>query len=222
MEHCYSIWQSRKAHKSPCEPSYHHLTQYFKNVYMHLLPYLQCHSSLSLFLMGMLQGAKQDKPKWESILLQPVLKAYQTWHSWIITMHIPIGNINKQLCMFHPKKTLAHELLMKLQYQPFTCNFILNALLGEVTNINSSYQLYKPPIWTALQLLWTEPFLNKLLPADSPQPKRSLLPFLEDTLQWLTGTATTKDMTQIKQQINLMKKRTYKTIGNFRTHYFYP
>ena len=31
---------------------------------------------------------------------------------------------------------------------------------------------------------------------------RSLLPFLEDTLSWLTGTATTKDVISIKTRIN--------------------
>ena len=31
---------------------------------------------------------------------------------------------------------------------------------------------------------------------------RSLLPFLGDTLSWLTGTATTKDVSSIKTRIN--------------------
>ena len=61
-------------------------------------------------------------------------------------------------------------------------------------------------MWTAIQLLQTEPVLNKLSPADSPWPKRSLLPFLGDTLQWLTGTATMKDMWEIKQKINQLKE----------------
>ena len=70
--------------------------------------------------------------------------------------------------MFNHQKALAHELLMKLQYQPFASNFILNALLGEFTNIDSIYQSYKLTIKMAIQLLWTEPALNKLSTADSP------------------------------------------------------
>ena len=70
--------------------------------------------SLSLFLIGMLTRAKQDKPQLEFILSQPVLKAHLTWHSWISTVYISLGNLNKQLCMFNPQKALAHELLMKL------------------------------------------------------------------------------------------------------------
>ena len=56
----------------------------------------------------------------------------------------------------------------------------------------------------AKQLLWTEPALDKLLTANNPWPKRSLLPFLEDALWWLTGTTTTKNPVEIKWQINLL------------------
>ena len=46
----------------------------------------------------------------------------------------------------------------------------------------------------------------KLLQSNQPQThicyRRSLLPFLGDTLSWLTGTATTKDIHSIKTQIN--------------------
>ena len=168
---------------------------------------LHYHPSFILFLIGMVTGGKQDKPQWESIPFQPVLKAYPTWHSWIITMHISLGNLNKQLCMFYHQKALAHELLMKLQYQTFASIFVLNAVLGEFTNIDSIYQSYIPTIQVAIQLLWTEPVLNKLSPADSPWPKGSLLPFLGDALQCLTWTATMKDMTEIKQQINLLMQK---------------
>ena len=106
------------------------------------------------------------------------------WYSWIITAHISLGNLNKQLYLFKCQKALAHELLMKLQCQPFISNFIFNALLGEFTNINSIYQSYKPSIWMAIQLLQTEPALDKLSTTDSPWHKRSLLPFLEYALQW--------------------------------------
>ena len=72
---------------------------------------------------------------------------------------------------------------MKLQCQPFAPNFMLSALLGEFTNIDSIYQLYKPTIQMAIQLLQTEPALDKLSTADNPQAKSSLLPFLGDALK---------------------------------------
>ena len=37
---------------------------------------------------------------WESVLFQPVLKAYPTHHSWIITAHVSLGNLEKQWRMF--------------------------------------------------------------------------------------------------------------------------
>ena len=52
--------------------------------------------------------------------------------------------------MFKHQKTLAHELLMKLQCQPFASNFMLNALLGEFTNIDSSYQSYDSTMQRAI------------------------------------------------------------------------
>ena len=65
----------------------------------------------------------------------------------------------------------------------------------------------------AKQLLWTEPALDKLSPTDSPWLKRTLLPFFGDALQWLTGTATTKDMTEIRQWINILMQEQTKQQG---------
>ena len=49
---------------------------------------------------------------------------------------------------------------------------------------------------------------NDILPS-SQHTKRSLLPFLADTFSWLTGTATTKDVQNIKQRVNqLIKSQT--------------
>ena len=99
--------------------------------------------------------AKQDKPQWESVLFQPVLKAYLTRHLWIIIAQISIGSLTMQLSMFSHQKLWAHDLLMKLQHQLFTSHIVLNAILGEFTNTDSIYQLYEPNIWIAIQLIWT-------------------------------------------------------------------
>ena len=163
---------------------------------------MQHHPSFSLFLIGMLTRTKQDKPQHGSVLFHLVLKAYSTWHSWIITAHVFLGELNKQLHMFNHQEESAHQLLMKLQCQLFTSNFVLNDLLGELTNIDSIYQLYRPTMQMTIQLLQTEPVLNRLSPSDSPYPKRSLLPFLGNALQWLSETATMKDIREIKQWIN--------------------
>ena len=72
------------------------------------------------------------------------------------------------------------------------------------TNINSIYQSYEPTIQMAIQLLRTEPVLDKLTTADNPQPKRSPLPSLGYALYWLTRMDTMKDTTEIKWQVNLL------------------
>ena len=72
----------------------------------------------------------------------------------------------------------------------------------ELTNINDIYTSYKPIIIIpAINLLDTDPSFdgnsnyNKCI-------RRSLFTFLGDTLSWLTGTATTKDVNSIKKRVN--------------------
>ena len=54
-------------------------------------------------------------------------------------------------------------------------NFVLNALLGEFSNIDSIYKFYKPTIWSAVQLLKTESEFKKLPLPENLQSNRSLL-----------------------------------------------
>ena len=45
------------------------------------------HHLYSIFLLGMLISATLEQESWESVLFHPVLRAYPTCHSWIITVH---------------------------------------------------------------------------------------------------------------------------------------
>ena len=47
--------------------------------------------------------------------------------------------------MFNHKKTLAHQLLLKLQGQLLASQLVLNVLLEEFSNIESIYESYKLP-----------------------------------------------------------------------------
>ena len=69
---------------------------------------------------------------------------------------ISLGALNRQLHLFNCQKTLAHQLLVKLQDQLLVSNFVLSALLDEFSIIDSLYKSYKPTIWSAVQLLKTE------------------------------------------------------------------
>ena len=102
--------------------------------------------------------------------------------------------------MFNCQKTLAHQLLVKLQDQPLASQLVLSAPLDEFSNIDSIYELYKPTIRSAVQLLKTDS--ENLSPPENPQVNRSLLPFLRDALKWLTGTANMRNMQEIKQHVN--------------------
>ena len=78
---------------------------------------------------------------------------------------------------------------------------LLAALHVELTHINDIYISYKPII------IWAIKLLNTGLSFDghsnhNNHVRRSLLPFLVDTLSLLTGTAMTKDVNNIKKRVN--------------------
>ena len=78
---------------------------------------------------------------------------------------------------------------------------MISALQGELTNLYSIHTSYKPLILTATQLLRKEPTFNSISPFKR-HTRRSLPPFLGDALSWFTGTATTKDVSSIKNRVN--------------------
>ena len=71
----------------------------------------------------------------------------------------------------------------------------------DLTNISDIYTSYKPIIIPAINLLNTDlSFAGHS--NHNNHLRRSLLPFMGDTLSWLTGTATTKDVNSIKKRVN--------------------
>ena len=146
--------------------------------------------------MGTLAGKKQHTPHCKSLLFHPVLK-----DSWIITAHISLSDLNRQLYMFNPQKTSAHQLLVKLQ-----CQLLVSHLYSMPFYINF-------PTYTASMNPTNQPYdqqyscskqseFENLSPPENPWSKRSLLPFLGDALKCLTDTATTEDTQEIKQCAN--------------------
>ena len=140
----------------------------------------------------MLVSATFEQESGESILFHPLLKAYPIPHSWIITAHISLGDLEKQWNMFIQQKARSQQLLNSLQWKPLAPSYLLSALQAESANLDSIYTSYKPLILTGTQLLKRELSFNGMPPL-SKCTKRSLLPFLGDTLSWLTRTAITKD-----------------------------
>ena len=132
----------------------------------------------------------------ESVVFQPVLQACPTCHSWIITAHISLGNLECHWKAFNGQLFRTWQLLHSLDQQPSVQTQLLSTLQVELSNIEDIYNSSKTTIISAI----------KLLQSNQPQThichRRSLLPFLGDALSWLTGTATTKDIKSIKTRIN--------------------
>ena len=51
----------------------------------------------------------------ELVLFQPILAAYPTRHSWIISAHINLGTLHKPMHMFNRQKNIVRETISKLR-----------------------------------------------------------------------------------------------------------
>ena len=135
------------------------------------------------------------------------MKAYPTRHSWIVSAHISLGDIQKQVRSFNRQRNNALDTIQRLDGHPALSPALLTGLKIELLNINNMYESYEPAIATATQILATLPTEEDIAQypeeyQQSDRHKRSALPFLGDALSWLTGTATTKDTKAIKRRIN--------------------
>ena len=137
----------------------------------------------------------------ESVLFHPVLKAYPTCHSWLITVHISLGNLEWHWKSFTRQMDRTQQLLQSLSHQPSAPTHLISALQAELTNLNDIYISYKPIIITPINVLDTDPSFDGTSNYNKCT-RRSLLPFLGNALSWLMGTATTKHVTSIKKRVN--------------------
>ena len=152
------------------------------------------HYSIVLILTPTMNLSQMDLGG--SVIFQPVLQAYPTRHSWIITTHILLGNLECHWKLFNRQLTRTQQFLRSLDQHPSTPTQLLSTLQLELCNIQDIYNSGESTITSAIQLL------NSNQPQICIHHRRSLLPFLGDALSWLTGTATTKDIHSIKTWIN--------------------
>ena len=130
------------------------------------------------------------------MIFQPVLQAYPTRHSWIITAHISLGNLECHWKLFKRQLTRTQQFLRSLEQHLSASTQLLTTLQLELSNIQDIYTSSESTITSAINLI------NSNQPQPITHCKRSLLPFLGTTLSWLTGTGTTKDIRSIKTRIN--------------------
>ena len=130
------------------------------------------------------------------MIFQPVLQAYPTRYSWIITAHISLGNLECHWKLFKRQLTRTQQFLRSLEQHPSASPQLCTTLQLELSDIQDIYKSSKTTITSAIDLL------NSNQPQTITQCKGSLLPFLGTALSWLTETATTKDIHSIKTRIN--------------------
>ena len=132
----------------------------------------------------------------ELVIFQPILHAYSTRHSWIITAHISLGNLECHWKIFKKQLARMQQFLRSLEHHPSAPPQLLTTLQLELSNIQDIYKSNEISIMSAIDLL------NSNQPQITTGCRRSLLPFLGTALSWLTGTATTKDIRSIRTRIN--------------------
>ena len=109
----------------------------------------------------------------ELVFFQPVLQAYPTRHSWIITAHVSLGNLEHHWKLFTRQLIRTQQFLRSLDQHPSAPTQLLTTLQLELSNIQDIYKSSETIITSAIQLLNS----NQL---QTPERcRRSLLPFLE-------------------------------------------
>ena len=117
----------------------------------------------------------------ESVLFQPVLKAYPTCHSWIITAHVSLGHLECHWRYFNRQLDKTCHLLLFLSHQPAAPTHLISPLQVELTTINDMYNSCKPTIVSAINLLNTDTLFDGHIHSNT-HCRRSLLPFLGHAL----------------------------------------
>ena len=202
LEYRNPIWQNWKIYQPPCEPTYHKSSCLTDTITHKLSTVNNWHSSS-------LQYDMQDHPhhcfnykKNRRIISFPTSfeslpnMLFMDNHCTCITR--PLG---MSLEIFNRQVGITCQLLQFLSHHPAAPTHLLSPLQIELDNINDMYDSCRPTIISAINLLNTDPSIAGHINSNTHH-KRSLLPFLGDALGWLTGTATTKDVSGIKECVN--------------------
>ena len=126
--------------------------------------------------MIILVPASSTKEIRESVLFQPVLKAYLTHHSWIITAHVSLGHLEHHWKYFNRQVDRTCQLLQFISQQPAAPTHLISPLLAELTTIKDIYNTCKPTVISAINILNMDPSFDGHINSNNCC-KRSLLPF---------------------------------------------
>ena len=89
----------------------------------------------------------------ESVIFQPVLQAYPTRHSWIITAHISQGNLECHWKLFTRQLTRTQQFPRSLDQHPSAPTQLFSTLHLELSNVQDIYNSGESTITSAIKLL---------------------------------------------------------------------
>ena len=130
--------------------------KYFLNAITHSSSYniiinYHLHYSLVLTLTPTTNSSRMELG--ELVIFQPVLQAYPTRHSWIITTHVSLGNLECHWKRFTRQLARTHQFLRSLDQHPSGQTQLLSTLQLELSNIQDIYKPGESTITSAIQLL---------------------------------------------------------------------
>ena len=96
-------------------------------------------------------NSSQTEPR-ESVIFQPVFQAYPTRHSWIITAHVSLGNLDHWK-LFDRQLTRTQQFLRFLDQHPSAPTQLLTTLQLELSNIQGMHKSSETIITLAITLL---------------------------------------------------------------------
>ena len=122
-----------------------------KSLHYCLIINYHLHYSIILTLTPTMNSSQMELE--ELVIFQPVLQAYPTRHSWIITAHISLGNLECHWKLFNRQLVRTQQLLRSLEQHPSAPTQLLLTLQLELSNIQDIYNSGETTIASAIKLL---------------------------------------------------------------------
>ena len=132
-----------------------------QHVYMNTVNSQAPHSQFDFCFRFLLLHTLAQGERIESVLFQPILAAYPTRHSWIISAHINLGTLLKPMHMFNRQKNIVHETISKLRNHPDDAIEPLQPLQIELDNLHNLFMAYKPVFSSTRSIFQTQPSFDR-------------------------------------------------------------
>ena len=119
----------------------------------------------------------------------------------LLDYNVSLGHLENHWKAFNSQLIINITITTFLNQQLSALTHLLSMLQIDLTNTEDMCNSCKTTITSAIDLLHTNPSFDGQSQSNICH-RRSLMPFLGDALRWLTGTATAKDVNNIKMRIN--------------------